>query len=293
MATTYEPVLVSGDRAPQSAYGVLLTPGAFTFIGVKPLIGRTIQAFDFRPGGEPEPVVVLSYRFWQTEFNGAPDAIGKKLVLNDMPHTIVGIMPPRFGWYTNNTFWMPMPMNATNELRLNVIMRLRPGVTKEVAEQQLQNVNLRFAAEKPQHFPRGGFRTTLLNYMDITVASGEMSSSLHLLLAAVGFLLLIACVNVANLQLARTTARAREIAVRLSIGANRLRLLRQLLTESVLLSILGGVFGVLSAFSDPTAQCAKPLEVMQVPACPAGLGMGNAFVFCDPQFQTTRPTPGV
>ncbi len=247
MATTVEPVLFAGNSSPERFYGVLLTGGAFNFIGVKPLVGRTIQPFDIRPGGEPEPVVVLSYQFWQRTFNGAASAIGRKLVLNDVPHTVIGVMPPRFGWYTNEAFWLPMPMPLADETPINVIMRLRPGVTKNVAEQQLQKLNLRLAAEKPQNFPKGAFRTLLLNYMDITQASGEMSASLHLLFAAVGFLLLIACVNVANLQLARTTTRAREIAVRLSIGAGRARLVRQLLTESVLLSILGGALGVLFA----------------------------------------------
>ena len=221
MATDVEPVLLTGGSSPERFYGVLLTGGAFNFIGVRPLIGRTIQPFDIRPGGEPEPVVVLSYQFWQRTFNGAPNAIGKKLVLNDVPHTVIGVMPPRFGWYTNEAFWLPMPMNLADETPINVIMRLRPGITKGVAEQQLQTLNLHLALEKPKDFPKGDFRTLLLNYMDITQASGEMSASLHLLFAAVGFLLLIACVNVANLQLARTTTRAREIAVRLSIGAGR------------------------------------------------------------------------
>jgi putative ABC transport system permease protein len=247
MATSYEPVLLTGERSPQSFYGVTVTGGGFNFIGVKPLLGRTIQPFDIRSGGEAEPVVVLSYQFWQREFNGSTDAVGRKLVLNDVPHTIIGIMPPRFGWFTRDAFWLPMPMNPADETPINVIMRLRPGVTKQVAEQQLQDLNLSLASERPRNFPKGGFRTVLLNYMDITVASGAMSSSLHLLLAAVGFLLLIACVNVANLQLARTTGRAREIAVRLSIGARRMRLVRQLLTESVLLSLLGGALGVLFA----------------------------------------------
>ncbi len=247
MATALEPVLLTGDSSPERFYGVLLTGGAFNFLGVKPLIGRTIQPFDIRPGGEPEPVVVLSYQFWQRTFNGDANALGKKLVLNDVPRTVIGVMPPRFGWYTNEAFWLPMPMNLADETPTNAIVRLRPGITKEVAEQQLQNLNIRLQAEKPQNFPKGRLRTLLLNYLDVTTASGEMSTSLHLLLAAVGFLLLIACVNVANLQLARTTARAREIAVRLSIGAGRTRLIRQLLTESILLSLLGGVLGVLFA----------------------------------------------
>jgi predicted permease len=247
MATGYERVLLSGDSGPENFYAVLLSGGGFNFIGVPPVLGRTIQPFDIQPNGQPQPVVVLSYAFWQRMFNGQPDALGKKLVLNDVPHTVIGVMPPRFGWYTNEAFWLPMGMDLTDESPVNVIMRLRPGITKQIAEQQLQNLNLHLAVAKPQNFPKGGFRTTLLNYMDITVASGEMASSLYLLFGAVGCLLLISCVNVANLQLARTTATVREIAVRLSIGAGRKRLVQQLLTESILLSLLGGMLGVLLA----------------------------------------------
>ncbi len=247
MATLPERVLLQGENGPQNFFGVQVTGGAFNFLGVKPVIGRTIQPFDVDSSGDAHPVVVLTYRFWQRVFNGNADAIGKRLVLNDVPHTVIGVMPPRFGWFTDDAFWLPLPMNLADPQPINAIFRLRAGITKEVAEQQLQQFNLHLAAENPQHFPRNGFRTQLLNYMDITSASGEMTSSLHLLLAAVGLLLLIACVNVANLQLARTTTRAREIAVRLSLGASRPRLIRQLLTESVLLSILGGALGLLFA----------------------------------------------
>ena len=126
-------------------------------------------------------------------------------------------------------------------------MRLKPGLSADAAAGQLQGLSLRLAEIAPDHFPKDGFTVTLRNYMDVTVASGTMQTSLRLLFCAVGFLLLIACANVANLQLARSTARTREIAVRLSIGAGRGRLLRQLLTESVMLSLLGGALGVLFA----------------------------------------------
>ncbi|HTB12271.1 MAG TPA: ABC transporter permease [Bryobacteraceae bacterium] len=247
MATALESVLMTGDHAPESFGGVFMSGNGFNFLAVKPVIGRTIQPFDIGPGGEPAPVVVLSYRLWQRLFDGRESALGQKLVLNNVPHTIIGVMPPRFGWFTSDGFWLPLSMDPKEESYLNVIMRLAPGVTKQIAEEQLQALNQQFARVAPQNFPKGDFRTVFLNYMDITVASGEMKSSLNMLLAAVGFLLLIACVNVANLQLARTTTRAREIALRLSIGANRGRLVRQLLTESVLLSMLGGIFGVLLA----------------------------------------------
>ncbi|MFY9746994.1 MAG: ABC transporter permease [Acidobacteriaceae bacterium] len=247
MATSVRPVLLTGGINPENFYGVYLTGGAFNFLEVKPLIGRTIQPFDIGPGGEPAPVVVLSYGFWQRFFSGDPHAIGRTVTLDDVPRTIIGVMPPRFGWWTNEAFWLPLRTDLRDNSGVAVIMRLAPGVTPHAAEQQMNQLNQRFAAERPEDYPKGQLHTVLLNYMDITTASGAMADSLHLLFAAVALLLLIACVNVANLQLARTTGRAREIAMRLAIGAGRGRLVRLLLTESVLLSVVGGALGVMFA----------------------------------------------
>jgi putative ABC transport system permease protein len=248
MGTSVETVLMTGEFAPESFGGVLMTGNAFNFLGVPPVTGRTIQPTDIRPDGEAEPVVVLSHKLWLRLFEGSPSAVGRTLRLNGRTHTIVGVMPPRFGWYGSEGFWLPLSPTRTDLPWVSPIVRLAPGVSKTVAEEQLAALYRRLAEQKPATFPAQGFTTTLRNYLDVTVASGEMQTSLRLLLGAVAFLLLIACANVANLQLARGTARAREMAVRMSIGAGRRRLLRQLLTESVLLSLAGGALGVLFAF---------------------------------------------
>src|SRR5688572_10756395 len=249
MATSVEAVLMTGDFAPESFRGVLMTGNAFNFLGVPPVVGRTIQPSDIRPDGTAEPVVVLSHRLWLRLFEGSPSAPGRTMQLNGRPHTIIGVMPPRFGWYGNDGFWLPLSPTRTDLPFMNPIMRLNAGVTKEVAEEQFSAVIKQLASEKPATFPQQGYTTRLRNYLDVTVASGEMRTSLRLLLGAVAFLLLIACANVANLQLARGTTRAREMAVRMSIGAGRRRLVRQLLTENVLLSVVGGISGVLFAFA--------------------------------------------
>jgi putative ABC transport system permease protein len=248
MATSIETVLMTGEFSPESFNGVLLSGNAFNFLGVPPVAGRTIQPTDIRPDGQAEPVVVLSHRLWLRLFDGSPTAVGRTLRLNGRPHTIVGVMPPRFGWYGNAGFWLPLSPTRSDVTWLVPIARLAPGVSPEVAKEQLTAFNKALAQEKPATFPPQGFNTVIRNYLDVTVASGEMRTSLQLLLGGVAFLLLIACANVANLQLARGSARAREMAVRVSIGAGRGRLLRQLLTESVLLSLVGGAFGVLFAF---------------------------------------------
>ncbi len=247
MATSPGNQLLTGGRTPENFTAIQVTTNAFDFLGVKPVLGRTILPSDTTADGQTEPVIVLSYRAWQRLFDASPDALGKTLVLNDKSYSVIGVMPPRFGWWTNDGGWLPLPVDPRQNIGMFAIMRLRPGVSQSSAEQQLHALHTQLAAEHPSDFPKEGFRTVLHNYMDITVASGEMHNSLQLLFGAVGFLLLIACANVANLQMARGTARAREIALRMSIGAARSRVLRQLLTESVLLSFAGGALGILLA----------------------------------------------
>jgi putative ABC transport system permease protein len=249
MATRPDDALLTGDRAPETIRTPLVTPGAFDFLGVKPVLGRTIGKGDWRPDGEPEDVIVLSYKAWFRYFDGSPDALGKTLVINDRKITVIGVMPPRFGWFTGDGGWMPFTKNPTPERWVLPIVRLKPGITSAVVTEQLQAVESRLQAEHPGDFPKNSVLTRFNNYMDITVASGDMSNSLTLLFGAVGFLLLIACANVANLQMARATSRAREIALRMSIGASRGRVLRQLLTESMLLSVAGGLLGMAVAIA--------------------------------------------
>jgi len=248
MATAPGQALLTGEYAPETIQAHRMSGNAFNFLGVPPVLGRTIQPSDIHPTGDPEPVTVLSYGRWQRLFGGDPNAIGKTLRLNDQPYTIIGVMPPRFGWWTDSGVWLPLGTDSRDAQIVFPIMRLKPGVAPVAAEPQLHTLQLELAKANPSGFPRDAFTTQLTNYLDITVASGPMRQSLQLLFGAVGFLLLIACANVANLQLARATARTREIAIRLSMGARRGQIVRQLLTENVLVSLLGGLLGLLFAY---------------------------------------------
>jgi len=247
MATAPGSTLLTGGLGPETVTAIRVSGNAFDFLGVEPLRGRTIQAFDISPGGVAQPVTVLSYGAWQRLFGGAEDVLQRTMVLDGEPHTIIGVMPPRFGWWTGDGVWLPLGREAAGR-PVFPIVRLHGGVERAAAEQQLQSLQVELAAANPGGFPKDAFASTLTNYLDLTVASGQMRNSLRLLFWAVLFLLLIACANVANLQLARGSSRAREIAVRMSLGAARRQIVGQLLTESIVLSLAGGVVGLACAF---------------------------------------------
>jgi predicted permease len=244
MGTTPDSALLSGEFAVESLTAPRLTANAFRFIGVPPWLGRTFGSGDFSRSGVPEPVTVISFNLWQRLFGGDPKVLGRTLRLDDNLYTIVGVMPSHFGWWTIDGLWLPMARVSGAPGRVFPICRLKPGVEASAARQQFQAAEVELAKINPDDFPKETFDATLTNYLDLTVASGEMQRALYLLFGAVAFLLLIACANIANLQLARATGRMKEMAIRLAIGARRGRLVRQLLTENILLSGLGAVAGL-------------------------------------------------
>ena len=248
MATAPGTRLLTGAFAPETVTTIEVSANGFGFLGVAPVLGRTIQPGDVASTGEARPVAVLSFQRWQQGFGGASDVLGKTLRLDDVDHQVIGVMPPRFGWWTHDGVWVPLGRSQPAQM-VFPIARLRDGTTTAVAEQQWQALLPALAAADPTGLPRDGARGTLTNYLDVTSASGPMQQSLRLLFGAVGLLLLIACANVANLQLARASVRSREIAVRLSMGAGRAQIVRQLLTESIVIGLLGGVAGLACAYA--------------------------------------------
>lgn len=231
---------------PVSVHATFDTPNLFTFMGVPALLGREFTAADAR-NNAPQPVAVLSYLFWQRQFGGRKDIIGKTIELNQKPFTVIGVVPRRFTW-TDSDIYLPGLPSADPTEHWLAFIRLKPGVTFAQAEAELQTMISRWASDTFYYPKDAKVRIVSLNQEVL----GQFQGTLILLFGAVAMLLLIGCANVSILLLARGTARQHELAVRASIGATRTRIIRQLLTESVLLSMIGAALGIGLAYGGVT-----------------------------------------
>ena len=246
IASTISDILWTGEGDPQRLRGNYGTPNTFLVMGVPPLLGRPYLPDDGRP--DAAPVVVLGYRFWQRQFGGDTAVVGRQLRLNDKVRTVVGVMPKRFMWRGADVY-LPVTLargTIVEGIRnVHLLGRLKQGVTDAQAEADLNPIISDLARKEPTQFPQT-WRVGLLSFKETFPSS--IRDDLWILFGAVGLLLLIACANVSNLLLSKAAARQREMAVRAALGGSRLRLLRQLLTESLILAVAGGIAGTALAY---------------------------------------------
>jgi putative ABC transport system permease protein len=236
--------LLEADR-PEVVPAERVTDEFFKTLRVQPLLGRVFRPEEFKDGGN---VMILSHRLWQRRFGGDPGIVGKTLAVEQSRVTVVGVMPPDFKLPATAEAWVPVAQDS-GEMRLRAsryfqaVARLKPGVTREQAEAEMRTIAARLEAQYPDSNAHWSVRLTSLRETLV----GDVRPALLILFGAVSLVLLIACGNVSHLLLARATTRQRELMIRSALGASRWRIIRQLITESLLLSLIGGVLGVVLA----------------------------------------------
>jgi putative ABC transport system permease protein len=244
---------LTGVGEPQRIQSCVVTTNFFQVLGVQPMLGRSFLPEEEKPGAPFS--VILSHDLWQRQFGSDPNIINKTLTLNAHQVAVVGVMPPAFELQFPTSkhveMWVPFIIDVADpdyhdrtQNFLYTVARLKPGVSPEQAQSEMNLIAGQLQQQYPETNTERGVRVVPLHKQVV----GNVESYLYMLFAAVGFLLLIACTNVAGLLLARVTARHKEVAIRIAVGASRWRLVRQLLTESVILSALSGLFGLLLAY---------------------------------------------
>jgi putative ABC transport system permease protein len=236
---------LSGHDLPEEVRAGYMTSNAFEFLGVPPALGRGLLPADSVGNHNPLPVVVLSYKFWQRHFNGNADVVGRSLQLTRKNYTVVGVAASRFTWNDADVY-MPLDFGPGHGNVYAVGLRLKPAISHAAANAALGPLIHQFAKQTPDNFPREPLQFTVIGLNDDLIH--HLGGTLALLFCAVGLLLAIGCSNVSILVLARGAGRQHEFALRSAIGASRSRIVRQLLTESLVLSLTGAGLGVLLAF---------------------------------------------
>jgi predicted permease len=236
---------VTGADLPEDVQGVYLSSNGFNFLGVPAAFGRGLQPSDAIDGQDPQPVAVLGYKFWQRHFNSDPSVIGKTIQLLRKNYTIVGVAGTRFTWGDGDVY-LPLKITGDQVKSFYAGVRLKPGITHAQADAALEPLIMRFEKESPKHFPPSFRHLHVVGLNEDFIK--QLGGTLYLLFGSVALLLLIGCGNVSILLLARATARQHEFAVRSAIGASQSRIIRQLLTESLLLSLTGAGLGLVLAY---------------------------------------------